>query len=238
VCWTHSLAGRVALVTGSTRGIGRAIAARLVGEGASVVVHGSRGDDARGVADEIGAVFGAGADFGDPRQVGAMTDAVESSVGPIDILVNNAGISIRKRFLTTDAELWYRTMQIDLMAPIALLQATLPGMVAREWGRVLNVASAAGVEATPGYAAYATAKGGLIGLTLTLAAELQGSGVQVNALSPIAMTDMLRRVPPAMLDDLVARGVPTPEHCADRALKLLSADAPSGVHDMVAFGDG
>jgi len=75
-------------------------------------------------------------------------------------------------------------------------------------------------------------------LTLTLAAEVRTSGVQVNALSPIAMTDMLRQLPPKYLDDLVSRGVPTPEHCADRAMKLLREDAPSGVHDMVAFGDG
>jgi NAD(P)-dependent dehydrogenase (short-subunit alcohol dehydrogenase family) len=111
-------------------------------------------------------------------------------------------------------------------------------MVERGWGRVLNVTSAAGVEATPGFAAYAAAKGALVGLTLTLAAEVRTSGVQVNALSPIAMTDMLRQLPPKYLDDLVSRGVPTPEHCADRAMKLLREDAPSGVHDMVAFGDG
>jgi NAD(P)-dependent dehydrogenase (short-subunit alcohol dehydrogenase family) len=167
-----------------------------------------------------------------------MSERVRASVGPIDILVNNAGISIRSIFLETDTELWDRTLQIDLRAPIELIRASLPGMVERGWGRVLNVTSAAGVEPTPGFAAYAAAKGALVGLTLTLAAEVNASGVQVNALSPIAMTDMLRQLPPKYLDDLRARGIPTAEHCADRAMALLDASAPSGVHDMVAFGDG
>jgi NAD(P)-dependent dehydrogenase (short-subunit alcohol dehydrogenase family) len=232
------LTGRVALVTGSTRGVGRAIAERLVDEGVTVVVHGTRDADARRVAGEIGAVLGAGADLDDGDQVDAMSERVRASVGPIDILVNNAGISIRSTFLETDTELWDRTLQIDLRAPIELIRASLPGMVERGWGRVLNVTSAAGVEATPGFAAYAAAKGALVGLTLTLAAEVEASGVRVNALSPIAMTDMLRQLPPKYLDDLIARGVPTPEHCADRAMALLAQDAPSGVHDMVAFGDG
>ena len=233
-----ALVGRVALVTGSTRGVGRAIAERLVDEGVTVVVHGTRESNARRVAEEIGAVLGAGADLDDEDRVDAMSDRVQASVGPIDILVNNAGISIRKTFLETDTDLWDRTLQIDLRAPIALIKATLPGMAQRGWGRVLNVTSAAGVEATPGFAAYATAKGALVGLTLTLAAEVEASGVRVNALSPIAMTDMLRQLPPKYLDDLISRGIPTPEHCADRAMMLLGANAPSGVHDMVAFGDG
>jgi len=232
------LAGRVALVTGSTRGVGRAIAERLVEDGVAVAVHGTRDSDARRVADEIGAVLGTGANLENDDQVVALSALVQGSVGPIDILVNNAGISIRSTFLETDTDLWDRTLQIDLRAPIELIRATLPGMVERGWGRVLNVTSAAGVEATPGFAAYAAAKGALVGLTLTLAAEVRTSGVQVNALSPIAMTDMLRHLPPKYLDDLVSRGVPTPEHCADRAMKLLREDAPSGVHDMVAFGDG
>ena len=231
------LAERVALVTGSTRGIGRAIAERLVGEGARVVVHGSRPAHAQGVADDIGATSGIGADISDHEQVVALLDRVESTVGPVDIVVNNAGISIRKTFLDTDDGLWRRTMDIDFTAPITILRATLPGMVERGWGRVLNVASAAGIEATPGFAAYAAAKGALIALTLTLAAEVDRAGVRVNALSPIAMTGMLRQLPPAYLDDLVARGVPTPERCAERAALLLGADAPSGVHDVMAFGD-
>ena len=233
-----SLAGRVALVTGSTRGVGRAIAQRLVEDGVAVAVHGTRDSDARRVAEEIGAELGTGADLDDDEQVAALGTLVQTSLGPIDVLVNNAGISIRSTFLETDTDLWDRTLQIDLRAPIELMRATLPGMVERGWGRVLNVTSAAGVEATPGFAAYAAAKGALVGLTLTLAAEVNATGVQVNALSPIAMTDMLRQLPPKYLDDLIARGVPTPEHCADRAMNLLGADAPSGVHDMVAFGDG
>jgi NAD(P)-dependent dehydrogenase (short-subunit alcohol dehydrogenase family) len=232
------LDGRVALVTGSTRGIGREIARRLVEAGSTVVAHGSRDEDARRTAVDIGARAGFGADIADPEQRRALIDRVRAAVGPVDILVNNAGISVRRTFLQTDDDLWQRTLEVDLIGPIGLLRATLPGMVERGWGRVLNVASAAGIEATPGFAAYATAKGGLVGLTLTLAAEVIGAGVRVNALSPIAMTDMLRRLPPAMLDDLVRRGVPTADHCAERALALIGDDAPSGAHEVMAFGDG
>jgi 3-oxoacyl-[acyl-carrier protein] reductase len=233
----HAFTGRIALVTGSTRGIGRAIAQRLVEEGARVVVHGSREADARRVADEIGATLGAGADLADPAPVASLIERVHSSVGLVEILVNNAGISLRKAFIKSDDDLWNQTLRIDLMAAVELLRATLPGMVARGWGRVLNVASAAGVEPTPGFSAYAAAKGALVALTLTLAAEVEPSGVRVNALSPIGMTDMLRQLPPAYLDDLIARGIPTPERCAERALALLGTNAPSGAHDMMAFGD-
>lgn len=229
--------GRVALVTGSTRGIGKAIAAHLARAGASVVVHGTRRADAIRTADEIGAIAGAGADIGDRHQVADLVDTVHSEVGPIDILVNNAGISIRSSFLESDVDVWERTLRIDLGGPIELLRATVPGMVAREWGRVLNVTSAAGVEATPGFAAYATAKGGLVALTLTLAAEVRHAGVRVNALSPIGMTDMLRQLPPAMLEHLVGLGVPTPDRCAQRALALLDDTAPSGVHERMQFGE-
>jgi NAD(P)-dependent dehydrogenase (short-subunit alcohol dehydrogenase family) len=200
-------------------------------------VHGTREEDARRVATEIGAAAGIGADLADAQQIASMLQRSDSAVGPIDILVNNAGISIRRTFLESDDELWHRTLRIDLLAPVELLRATLPGMTERGWGRVLNIASAAGVEATPGFTAYAAAKGALVALTLTLAAEVERSGVRVNALSPIGMTDMLRQLPPAYLDDLIARGVPTPERCAERALALLDGDAPSGAHDLMAFGD-
>jgi len=200
-------------------------------------VHGTREEDARRVAAEIGAAAGIGADLADAQQIASMLERSESFVGPVDVLVNNAGISIRRTFLDSDDELWNRTLRIDLMAPVELLRATLPGMKAREWGRVLNITSAAGVEATPGFTAYAAAKGALVALTLTLAAEVERSGVRVNALSPIGMTDMIRQLPPAYLEDLVARGVPTPERCAERALALLDRDAPSGAHDLMAFGD-
>jgi NAD(P)-dependent dehydrogenase (short-subunit alcohol dehydrogenase family) len=235
---SSAFADRVALVTGSTRGIGRAIAVALVDAGAAVVVHGRARSEATRVADEIGAVLGVGADLEDRHRIGMLVDAVHADVGPIEILVNNAGISIRRTFLDSDTDLWTRTLAVDLVGPIELLRATLPGMVERGWGRVLNVASAAGVEATPGFAAYATAKGGLVGLTLTLAAEVRRSGVRVNALSPIGMTDMLRQLPPAELEHLVGLGVPTTEHCARRALALLDDDAPTGVHELMAFGDG
>jgi len=229
--------GRVALVTGSTRGIGRAIAAHLVRAGASVVVHGTRRADALRTADEIGAIAGVGADVGDPHQVADLVDTVHAAVGPIDVLVNNAGISIRRSFLESDADVWEQTLRVDLGGPIALLQAVVPGMVERRWGRVLNVTSAAGVEATPGFAAYATAKGGLVALTLTLAAEVHHTGVRVNALSPIGMTDMLRQLPPTVLEHLVGLGVPTPDRCAQRALALLDDTAPTGVHEKMEFGE-
>jgi 3-oxoacyl-[acyl-carrier protein] reductase len=231
----NELEGRVALVTGSTRGIGKAIAERLVTEGALVAVHGTREAAAADAAKEIGASIGVGADVSDPAAVGTMVGRITDELGPIEVLVNNAGFSSQLSFLDSDIELWDKTLRVNLLGPVHVLRATVPAMVAAGWGRVLNVTSAAAVGPTPGFPVYAASKGGLLALSLTMAAELKGTGITVNALAPLAVTDMLRQMPEQAVNALIDRGMPTVEQCGEEAYVLLADGAATGKHVVMSF---
>lgn len=156
---------RVALVTGASRGIGKAIAARL-SEGGVRVISPDRGE----------------LDLGDASAVQRWTHANRSL--EIDVLVNNAGVNEPAALSRITLEQWQRTLAIDLTAPFLLLQAFAPAMAARRWGRVLNVGSLYSVVGRVDRAAYAAAKSGLLGLTRTAALELAPDGVLVNAILP------------------------------------------------------
>ena len=166
-----SLSGKHAVVTGGARGIGAAVAAALASAGANVTVVGR--------STQPFAV-----DVSDCDGVLKTFESIRAGIGPIDILVNNAGQAVSAPFLKTTLELWRRMLAVNLDGAFYCTQAALPGMLRAGWGRIVNIASTAGLVGYPYVTAYCASKHGLIGLTRALALELALKGVTVNAVCP------------------------------------------------------
>ena len=187
---------KIALVTGASRGIGRAIALDLAAQGADVVVnYTSRPDAAGEVAEAIGALgrkaLVVKADVSDEDQVKAMVDKASDELGPIDILVNNAALHRGGRVQKIDPKDWELVIQIALRGAFHCCRHVVPRMVDRRWGRIINISSNAGVHGFPGDTAYGSAKAGLIGFTKSLAKEVAKKGVTANVVVPgFLRTDM------------------------------------------------
>jgi NAD(P)-dependent dehydrogenase (short-subunit alcohol dehydrogenase family) len=173
------LAGKLALVTGGGRGIGAAIARTLAGAGARVVVCGRNKPDLDAIAKEITGVA-IKLDLMDR----ASTDEVLASVGHVDVLVNNAGAAESASLEKTTDALWDRIMELDATAPFRVIRALVPGMIKAGWGRVINIASNAGVSGYGYTSAYCAAKHAMVGMTRGLAIDLARTGVTINALCP------------------------------------------------------
>jgi len=179
-----TLAGKHAFVTGGGRGIGRAVAAALTGTGAAVTVIG-RSEAPLRAAVEAGAAAGFGiADVTDAVELKREIAAAEAARGPIAILVNNAGSVESAAFTRLDPAVFRTMWNVHLMGAVYATQAVLPGMIERRFGRVINVASTAGLKGYPYVTAYCAAKHALVGLTRALAAETATRGVTVNAVCP------------------------------------------------------
>ena len=183
------LAGKVALVTGSTSGIGLGIARALAAEGAAVMLNGFGDAAVIGAALESVRAAGVraehdGADLADPDQVAALVSRARGSMGGLDILVNNAGIQHTAPIEEFPRERWDAVIAINLSAAFHAMQAAIPGMVAAGWGRIINIASAHGLVGSAEKSAYVAAKHGLMGLTKVGAIELANTGVTVNAICP------------------------------------------------------
>jgi 3-hydroxybutyrate dehydrogenase len=184
------LKGKTAVVTGSTSGIGLAIARALAGQGANAVINGFGDKSAiekerAGIESEFGvkSVYSP-ADMTKPTEIADMIKTAEQTFGAVDILVNNAGIQHVAPIEEFPIEKWNQIIAINLSAAFHAIRAAVPGMKARKWGRIISTASAHSLVASPFKSAYVTAKHGLTGLTKTVALELATFGVTANCISP------------------------------------------------------
>jgi len=200
--------GRVAIVTGSARGIGKAIADRLAGEGAHVLIADIDEAAANATAAELGdmgAAYPLDVTSDDSWQAALL--AANNRFGPVDILVNNAGIAGRSAptwELSVDE--WQQVVNIDLTGVFLGCRAVLPGMIDKGYGRIVNIASIAGKEGNPNAVPYSAAKSGVIGLTKAIAKEVATRGVIINAITPAVIeTEILKQVSQTHIDYMTSR---------------------------------
>ena len=239
-----ALEGKVALVTGSTSGIGLAIARRLAESGAKVMLNGF--GDAGAIAAlerELGAVHD-GADLSDPGAIERMMERCAGELGAPDILVNNAGIQHVAPVDEFPTEKWDAIIAVNLSAAFHTTRLAIPAMKQRGWGRIINTASAHSLVASPGKSAYVAAKHGVAGLTKAVALETARFGITANCISPgYVWTELVeRQIPDTMktrgltreqvIDDVLLAAQPTkrfvtPEEVAALALFLCGDDAGS-----------
>ncbi|SPA25137.1 putative short-chain dehydrogenases/reductases (SDR) family protein [Cupriavidus taiwanensis] len=223
---TATLAGRHALVTGGGRGIGAAIARRLLADGASVTLLGREAGTLQATVQVLREQASAGAivafvtaDIADVDSVARAFAAATEHAGPVSMLVNNAGQAHSAPFMKTDAALWQRMLDVNLTGTFLCTQAALPAMLEAGWGRIVNVASTAGLIGYGYVSAYCAAKHGVIGLTRALALETAAKGVTVNAVCPgYTETDIVR--------DAVANIVGKTGRTEDQARAELAARNP------------
>jgi 3-oxoacyl-[acyl-carrier protein] reductase len=210
------LTNRIALVTGASGGIGGAIAKALHGQGAGVVLSGTRESALDALKAELGPrAVTQPCNLGNAAQVDELVKKAEAAIGaPIDILINNAGITRDNLFLRMKDEEWDQVIAVNLTAAFRLSRAVLRGMMKKRWGRIVTITSVVGVTGNPGQGNYAAAKAGLIGMSKALAAEVASRNITVNCVAPgfvaTAMTDaltpeqrsaILTRVPAGKLGD-------------------------------------
>jgi 3-hydroxybutyrate dehydrogenase len=185
-----SLAGKVALVTGSTSGIGLGIARALGQAGADLMLNGlGEAGEIRRLCDELQGALGVrvihcSADLRRPEEISAMVDRAHGELGSLDILVNNAGVQYTAALEEFPAERWDAVIAVNLSAVFHATKAAIPGMKRKRWGRIVNVASAHGLVASAQKVAYVAAKHGVVGMTKVAAIELANTGVTVNAICP------------------------------------------------------
>ena len=202
------LQDRMAVITGGAQGIGRAIAERFLASGATVALWDRDQELARTTAHELGrSAHAFGVDVADPASVDAAARATQDALGRVDILVNNAGIAgpTAKGWEYPIDEL-RATMRVNLEGPFNCCHALIPGMIARNYGRIVNIASIAGKEGNPNASAYSASKAALIALTKSLGKELATYDIAVNAIAPaVARTAILGQVTQEHIDYMVAK---------------------------------
>jgi 3-oxoacyl-[acyl-carrier protein] reductase len=239
------LSGRVAIVTGASRGIGRAVALTLASAGASVVA-GARGENAAGVVKEIteagGKAIAVALDVTDDASITAAVAQASSAFGKVDILVNNAGITRDTLMLRMKRDDWDAVIATNLTGAFTCTQAVLKGMVKQRYGRIVTISSVVGQSGNAGQANYAASKAGLIGFSKALAREVASRNITVNVVAPgLIDTDMTRAITDAAQQDWAA-SIPlgrlgTPDDIA-AAVCFLASDAASYITGHVLAVNG
>jgi 2-hydroxycyclohexanecarboxyl-CoA dehydrogenase len=222
-----ALHGRVAVVTGGGRGIGRSTAILLAQRGASVAVWdldlaGAR-DTVATIRAEGGTALALGGDSSSRADVAQAAELTRAELGPVEILVNNAGVAAYESFTSLSAEAWDRMIGINLKGPFLVTQALIPDMLTAGFGRIVNLASGAAQSGAPDMAHYAASKGGVIGLTRALALEYIASGITVNAIAP------------GLIDTPLANAGPVSAEVAGPHLPMKRAGRPEEVASATAY---
>jgi 3-oxoacyl-[acyl-carrier protein] reductase len=225
------LAGKTALVTGASGGIGGAIAKALHSRGAAVVLSGTRADALESLKAELGPhAHVVACNLADTASVESLIKTAESAAGGIDILVNNAGITRDNLFLRMKDEEWDSVIAVNLTAAFRLSRAVLRGMMKKRWGRIISVTSVVGTTGNPGQGNYAAAKAGLVGMTKSLATEIASRNITANCVAPgfiaTAMTDALSEAQKSQLLTRIPAGrMGTVEDVAAAIVYLASEEA-------------